>query len=231
MKLGRAGILVGLSVLTGAGILLLRQNGSGSGENDRLSPVSEIAADAAQAPPTITSPVQGRQPDSGEQEAPAAAAVKDEITQTDAAPIPMESDPKQRIFPGHQLITREDSAPDSEGVVTRIELIQTKFKYPLIRVVEKWQKDPKTGKLIIVDQLMMVADHLLVQKTDGMSDAAFRDLIRSTGAGIRREGGEGPYLISFDGRDLHALEKKREEILKAGGGAILVDYDNVRTLR
>lgn len=157
------------------------------------------------------------------------AAVKDEASPSQAALEPGEVDRRKKLFPGSVLVAQEESTPDSEGYVTHIELLQTRFKYPNVRIVDRRKRDPN-GEIIVIDQVAMVADHVLVQKAESLNDMDFRTVVRQAGADILRQVNEKLYLVSFDGRDVHALDRVLAR-LKESGAALEPEPDFIRFIR
>ena len=82
------------------------------------------------------------------------------------------------------------------------------MKYPLIRVEEKYHRDLQTGEKSLVARKAMVADHVMLKAQDGYTAEDVRRLVASLGMQIRKESAiSGYFLVSFEGKDVHALEK------------------------
>lgn len=84
-------------------------------------------------------------------------------------------------FPESQELARRETAPDSRGMVERQILLQTHFKYPMIRVVEKIQSDPATAREIVITRTAMVADHMLLKLREGADQLSINALLQRFG--------------------------------------------------
>jgi len=131
-----------------------------------------------------------------------------QVAQFPAEPAPADgrSIPEQERVPGHpsepliagSVLVREHwSAADALGNRERSAIYRTDlFKYPMLRVVEKWSG--KTGDM--VSRKVMVADHLLVAPRPGVDAAEFEKRISAEGFTMAGPVGESSMLVSFDTR-------------------------------
>lgn len=80
----------------------------------------------------------------------------------------------------------EASAPSPDpSLRLRIRIIRTDLKYPLIRLEETFRRDDQTGADILIQQIAMVADHMVVKLTPGSNASEFSAAVTSAGASIR----------------------------------------------
>lgn len=95
----------------------------------------------------------------------------------------------------------------------RIQLLNTSFRYPNIRVEEVLVRDPGTGELLAESRKEMVADHVLVELAPGSSMADLADYTETNGFEIRgRVGRSRNFLIAFSGDTLHDFEKSLAQL-------------------
>ncbi len=105
------------------------------------------------------------------------------------------------------VVSQIDSEIDPNGDYTRLKVVLTTKKYPLIRLEEKRHRDFSTGADSLKQQVAMVADHALIRADAGVSAEEMQNLAGSLGYQVRRMGARGKtFLVSFEGRDPRALE-------------------------
>lgn len=105
--------------------------------------------------------------------------------------------PSDALLAVSRLMSQQWSEADAVGNRERAAIYQTdRFKYPLLRVVEKWSG--KTGEM--VSRTMMVADHLLVAPRPGMDTADFEKRILAEGFAMGGAVGESSMRVSFAAR-------------------------------
>jgi len=156
------------------------------------------------------------------------------LTQT-SPPVTSPTLPKNEwpYFENARVLAEVETPPDTQGVSTRIRVLETDFKYPYIRTVERRHAGgDAAARGTGGSREVMVADHVLVQKSPQISQAAFLAAIESVGAKILRAvNSEGLYLIGFDGSEPRALDKMISELTRVGAGGLEVEPDYIRTLR
>lgn len=107
----------------------------------------------------------------------------------------------QAMFGYAKVMTAIQTEPDNKGRFLKVEIYNTDFKYPLIRVAEKWSADSK-----MVARSAMVADHLMVRWTDQADPVQIHDFLSANAATIRHlDPDSNIMLIAFDGADPRAL--------------------------
>ncbi len=101
----------------------------------------------------------------------------------------------------------------SKGESRQVEIYQTDFKYPMIRVEKNAQGEVMT---------VMVADHILVHRRSGIPEQALLELVQGTGLKVSKhlQGDTGYLVTGLTGLD--ALEQMQGR-LNAGAGAVIVD--------
>lgn len=103
--------------------------------------------------------------------------------------------PSDPLIAGSTLVREQWAVADALGNRERTAIYQTdRFKYPNLRVVEKWSG--KTGDM--VSRLVMVADHLLVGPRAGIDAAALEKRVAEQGFVVVETIGESSMLLSFE---------------------------------
>ncbi len=107
-----------------------------------------------------------------------------------------------RDFFGYaQLVQSLRSRTNSQGRFLKVEIYNTDFKYPLIRVAEQW--DETRG---LSARSAMVADHLLVRWKDEAAAEEIAQFLIQQEAEIRDLDADSRIaIISFDGLDPRSL--------------------------
>lgn len=84
--------------------------------------------------------------------------------------------------------------------------VHTSGKYPNVLVRETYRLNSLTGEKILMEQVAMVADHMLVKRGDGVSRRDFeQSLSRSGVSSFMRLSSEGLYLTRFPAADTESL--------------------------
>jgi hypothetical protein len=124
--------------------------------------------------------------------------------------------PLQKMFPEAKLLKQYDSKVDNKGIFVRNQIFETQGKYALIR----WQQQILKDGEKILNETGMVADHIIVNPTPGMTQEYLESIFATYGAEIRRASPSGHYLVAFQGMEPGKMEWILEK-LKAEQGAIL----------
>jgi hypothetical protein len=74
-------------------------------------------------------------------------------------------------FAGARLVEMTESPADADGHATRIRILDTRFKYPLVRVEESVSRDAASGAERVSARREMVADHIIVKLRPGKTQA------------------------------------------------------------
>ena len=90
-----------------------------------------------------------------------------------------------RFHEAEVLQTRQGE-PNADGRVTRLKLVKTQHKYPLLRV-EEILTVGADGEDQIVHQEAMVADHVIVKAQEGTTRRQIEEVLQPLGLGIRKE--------------------------------------------
>jgi len=87
-------------------------------------------------------------------------------------------------------------------------LLQTDFKYPLVRVERTLQRDPATGQDTVRREEIMVGSHLLVKPRSGVGDAVFAEAMKRVGgARVRPLPGSDYRIVEFAAPDAAAVPR------------------------
>ena len=98
-------------------------------------------------------------------------------------------------FPGAREIARSVDTTSESGLVTRVVMLQTDFKYPLIRVEETYKSATQAATRIAAKQVAMVADHVLVKLQPSVGEEAFSKRLKEIGYELGSRVSEGCYLV------------------------------------
>ena len=124
-------------------------------------------------------------------------------------------DPPEAIV-GHfrfdkHVLAAIQTDPDPDGYFNKIRVVKTDFKYPLVRVKEKFWRPANAvdgDQDRMVGQTAMIADHLIVQVADGFNEQSLSQAAARYGAFVRRAmTNPGSYLVAFEGTDPGALDR------------------------
>ena len=103
----------------------------------------------------------------------------------------------------NKILDERTSPPDTNGQYERVRIVKTSMKYPLVRVLEKWQApgvgSPSSDTLL--SQTAMVADHVTLKVKEGATEAQLAAYAQAHGGTILRKmrvPGPGTYLVKFD---------------------------------
>lgn len=107
--------------------------------------------------------------------------------QSQQGPPPLGTHQKNVFYRNAQLLQQRDSPPDSRGLIRRLKLLHTEFKYPYIRLEQQIQRDPKTGVETIVSEVACIADHVLVKLGPDQSQGHLEEYVRSFGGSILKK--------------------------------------------
>lgn len=84
-------------------------------------------------------------------------------------------------FSDAEVLEERSTAPDKEGHYIQEQFIKTDFKYPYIRIVNHWIRNPVDGSLNLEQTQAMVANHLIIKKRDGLSQIEYTNLLTQIG--------------------------------------------------
>lgn len=154
---------------------------SSSGKaTDRLQSVGS-AGDG----PKITEPLQQPADESVVEAIPVAEMPgKSEIPETDSTDVV--SRKQQHLI--HRVISEKwigEKAVNGQPARQRIRIVETDFKYPMLRLEENVTKDPKTGEEVSEIRSSSVADHLLVGVKEDVDVKEARKQLEADGYRIR----------------------------------------------
>ena len=153
-----------------------------------------------------------------EENAPAADApvASQEVNQTSSVvPSPMDRPSAEELkrFPDAQVRESVEVPGPEYGQVTRVRILETGFKYPMVRTEEV--VDPATGQLL--SRAEMVADHILVTLAEGEDPLALLTSLGSEAVSLERVTPDVPlYRLHLSSFSAEALPKALESTADAG---------------
>jgi len=107
-----------------------------------------------------------------------------------------------------ELIDQRVAPADTPGRQRRVRLVRTDFHYPILRVEEEIELDPRTGAVRVLSQNGMVGDHLLVKRAEGVSETEFEERLAELGYPIRRAlRMAGVYQVEIPGASVDDLPR------------------------
>jgi subtilisin family serine protease len=102
--------------------------------------------------------------------------------------------PSAALIAASRVATERWSQPDPMGNRERVAILHADdFKYPLVRVVERWSG--KTGQL--VSRIAMVADHVLIAPKAGSDPKMLESRLAAAGFAVREREAGSFVLVSF----------------------------------
>ncbi|MBX9578579.1 MAG: hypothetical protein K2W97_08930 [Chthoniobacterales bacterium] len=126
------------------------------------------------------------------------------------APLDHLSAEEEREFKGAIIVEASEIAGPRPGEKTRLRLLKTHFKYPMIRMEEII--NDKTQQL--VGRAEMVADHLLVRLPAGMDPQKFLKQCGSSAIAITRVTPDAPlYRVDLKSASLDAFSLRLTKLL------------------
>jgi uncharacterized repeat protein (TIGR01451 family) len=88
--------------------------------------------------------------------------------------------------------------PELGEVRTRVRIVRSDFKHPLLRLEEAYRLDTSTGSETLLAQEAMVADHLIIKPAPGIPEPAFLPHVTTLGGAVRSyKPASGLYLITL----------------------------------
>lgn len=114
------------------------------------------------------------------------------------------------------VLSSKETPIGRDGTFSRIRVVRSELKYPLIRVEERFIRDANSGEDQLTQRIAMVADHLLLRLEDGYTEKDLESLSEQLGMKIRKSmPASRLYLIAFEGSDVDALDKSLEKLQAA----------------
>lgn len=108
--------------------------------------------------------------------------------------------PADRLTVVRTLYTSEQPIVDPHRPPSRVHVLLTDFHYPIVRVHERFARDPRTGQNKLIGQSAMVGDHVLVQLREHVSAAEVSTRAAHLGLTVRsHDATEGRALLAFEG--------------------------------
>lgn len=136
-------------------------------------------------------------------------------------------EPRIETFESAPVVSASETVPDQEGRFTRVRVLKTGMKYPLVRVEEKWVRDFATGQDQVTHRVEMIADHLILKLDPGYTAEDLVRVVVPLGFEVRATiSGGRAYLVSFNGHEPMALEKAAAQ-LKATQGISYSEPDYI----
>jgi alpha-tubulin suppressor-like RCC1 family protein/subtilisin family serine protease len=95
---------------------------------------------------------------------------------------------------------------DEQGRKERVRLLETNFKYPLIRVKEIIGQNRETGAEEVISRQEMVGDHIVVKLAPGVTEDTLNKINQKYGGTIRKKMlAPNTYLVAFAAQNVDAL--------------------------
>jgi hypothetical protein len=134
-----------------------------------------------------------------------------------------------RLFPGAKVISFVESAADAQGKVHVIKTLETKMKQKFVQVVETYI-DGEASEANLVEQHAMVANQILAQKPEAMTEDRFLRVLGETGASDIKKVGES-FLVTFQAepQNPHALDGFLARVRGSADG-LVVEPNYIRRL-
>lgn len=127
-----------------------------------------------------------------------------------------------RLFPGARVVETRAFGSTAQDRRKRVSLLDTSFKYPLLRLADTFVRDAQTGEERILARTAMVGDHILVKLRPGVDAGQLDTLNRRYGGRIRRRLRiSGLYLVAFEKSDASTVPEK---VAAYNGHPGVVDY-------
>jgi subtilisin family serine protease len=106
------------------------------------------------------------------------------------------------------LALKEIGDPATPGLIRRIRIVKSNFKYPLWRVEEVVRQFPSGQPDTVISRNIMIADHAMIRLTDVADMKKLQTLVASLGLTIRKNMKmPGCYLISIADESANALPR------------------------
>jgi subtilisin family serine protease len=131
------------------------------------------------------------------------------------APLDHLSDQELQEFPGGRVVESAQIDGPEPGEKTRLRILKTNFKYPLIRTEEV--VDEKNNSVVMREE--MVASHLLVTLAEGEDPQEFLKKMGSLATSIVKVNSSAPlYRLNLLSSNLEALPEALEKSTSATAG-------------
>ena len=109
-------------------------------------------------------------------------------------------------YTGVRAIEQRIGAADSRGFITRERLMRVSSKYPILRVEDRLKIDAAGGEVLLVNQLVMVGDHVMVRLREGYGEDALESFAKRSGFSIRKKMKyPGCYLVAVEPATLDSV--------------------------
>ena len=130
-------------------------------------------------------------------------------------------------FPGAVVIAERDDRRPGRAEFTRVRLLRTTFKYPLVRLAETVSVAPG-GKERVRRRSVMVGDHVLVKLQPNATVDDLQELNRLWGGEIRRAmHSAGHFLVAFPKADLDTVLERAAAYAAATNVIALAEPDYI----
>lgn len=143
--------------------------------------------------------------------------------------LPSQGAPGSAFFPEATVVATWASPVDEDGYHKVVKTLETDLTHPFVRLVETYAVE---GELeVLQSQVAMVANQLLLQRPENVSEAFFLSALQGAGAIEVRPVGAG-YLATFEARptEPNALDFFRDRVREAIGTEAVVEPNYIRKL-
>lgn len=126
------------------------------------------------------------------------------------------------------VVMESVSEKDASGTYSVTKIVETEFKYPLIRIVEDFSDDSQSAPRLL-KRSFMVADHLTVKLHEGVNLDVLTSLANSQGYHIRKTYQRSNYaLVSFKLKSADSLEKALAFFAQHSNDVVYAEVDYLR---
>lgn len=176
------------------------------------------------------SAVRGLAPGSGTTEAAHGLETLAEVEQAQPSVVlPAQGAPGAAFFPEATVVATWAGPVDEDGYHKVVKTLETDLTHPFVRLVETYAVE---GELeVLQSQVAMVANQLLLQRPENVSEALFLTALQGAGAIDVKPVGAG-YLATFEARpaEPNALDVFRDRVREAVGTETVVEPNYIRKL-
>ncbi len=118
---------------------------------------------------------------------------------------PTSPHPVERAVAAGLILDTRMERTDTENRWMRVRLVRTEIQPRLVRVVELWQFDPAGPQATCLSREMFLADQLILNTAQGVSEVRLRQRLESEGMRIGGRIAEGAFTVQLATSDLDAM--------------------------
>lgn len=135
--------------------------------------------------------------------------------------------PVSIYFPKAKIVSSVSEVEEDNEKI--IETLETTSKEPFVRVERVIRKDAISGEKILASEVAMVANQILLERPDSLSEEKFQEILSRAGALRVKELG-GAFLATFEARpeDPNALHSYIARVRELSEGTINIEPNYIR---